>query len=222
MNVADSARQLGLHNSRVWYLESDRPLLAPAGLDSAAVADLVAKYEIPMPAGYRKLLAELGYPETVPAGERSRELAQTRGFRSHGAVVDAVSVATLCFGGGVGLHRVGPDESAAVLTITRASGAERIVPAFSAKRKTIPAGDLVYGIGTGESEFESFAWLGRRDCDAAARQLAEIDCAGVVVALGCPDDSPAHTEGIGGLVAQIIGTVRPDISITALGKADIS
>ncbi len=85
------------------------------------------------------------------------------------------------------------------------------MPAFSSKSRPIPAGDLVYG-PTGEP----FAWLGRRDCDAAGRQLTETGRLGVVVVLGCPGEDAGHTEAIGATIAGILARLRPDVTMTPL------
>src|SRR4051812_38943714 len=139
--VSQEARALGLLHPRAWRLSSERPLLDGEGLTDAQVT---AAYDAdaPLPAGYRKLLAELGYPDLTPAGERLRDVVRTRGWKSHGAVVDAVSAATLRHGGGIGLHHVSAADDGRDLVVTRARGGERITPAFSSKSRPVPAGDL--------------------------------------------------------------------------------
>ncbi|GAA2707080.1 MULTISPECIES: hypothetical protein [Streptomyces] len=216
--VAPDARDLGLHHSRAWRLTASAPLLGGEGLTAEQVA---AAYDAqaPLPEGYRKLLAGLGHPEVVPAGERLQTLVATRGWRSHGAVVDAVSVATLRHGAGIGLHRLLPEDGGRDLVVTRATGAERIVPAFSSRSKPVPAGDLIYGVPGAGGHLEPFAWLGRRDCDSAERQVGEGDHEALLVVLGCPGEDAEHTEEIGATVAGVLASVRPDITVTVLPHA---
>ncbi|KWT61105.1 hypothetical protein ADL21_14955 [Streptomyces albus subsp. albus] len=215
--VSPEAHALGLRHSRAWRLTADAPLLGGEGLSAAQVA---AAYDAdaPLPQGYRKLFAGLGYPDVVPAGERLRTLLATRGWRSHGPVVDAVSVATLRHGAGIGLHRLLPADAGRDLVVGRAKGGERIVPAFSTRSRPIPAGDLIYGGSGPGADPEPFAWLGRRDCDSAERQLTDDDHQGLLVVLGCPDEEAGHTDAIGATVAEVLRTVRPDITLTPLAS----
>ncbi|MGI5255475.1 hypothetical protein [Actinacidiphila glaucinigra] len=215
LTTLPDALALGLDHVRAWRLTSHQPLLDNAGLtaDEALVA---ASSRTEGPSGYRTLLESLGYAGTVPAGDRLRDTVNTRGWRSHAAVVDAVSIATLLHGGGLGLHRLTGDDERRDLVVTRAHGTERITPAFSTRSRQIPAGDLVYGVRLSDSELQPFAWLGRRDCDSAERQLTEDTCEAVLVALGCPDEDESHTDVIGETVARILSNCRPDISMTAL------
>jgi hypothetical protein len=217
--VTPEARALGLHHPRAWRLTAAEPLLGGDGLTAERVAAMYDT-ESPLPEGYRKLLAGLGHPDVVPAGERLRTLLDTRGWRSHGPVVDAVTVATLRHGAGIGLHRLLPGDAERDLVVGRAAGGERIVPAFSSRSRPIPAGDLVYGVPNTESGLEPFAWLGRRDCDAAERQLGEADHEGLLVVLGCPGEGADHTEAIGATVAEVLREVRPDITLTPLPGSD--
>ncbi|MBB5935025.1 hypothetical protein [Streptomyces zagrosensis] len=216
--VSPEAHELGLRHSRAWRLAADAPLLGGDGLSAEQVA---AAYDAasPLPDGYRKLLAGLGYPDVVPAGERLRTLLDTRGWRSHGTVVDAVSVATLRHGAGIGLHRLLPTDDDQHLVVGRATGAERIVPAFSTRSRPIPAGDLIYGVPGPDAGVEPFAWLGRRDCDSAERQVAESDQEALLVVLGCPGEEASHTEAIGATVAEVLRSVRADITLTPLPLA---
>ncbi|MCA1216988.1 hypothetical protein [Streptomyces sp. 8L] len=209
VHVTPEVRALGLHHVRVWRLSSDRPLLADDGLSADRVRALYDDAS-PLPEGYRKLLAELGHPDSVPAGERLRELVRTRGFGSHGAVVDAVTAATLRYGAGIGLHRPGP-AGPGPLVVARAAGGERIVPAFSTRSKPVPAGDLVYGLRAADGTFEPFAWLGRRDCDAADWQLRPDDTEALVVVLGCPGQGADHSDAIGQTLRDVLAEARPDV-----------
>ncbi len=218
--VSQEARALGLLYPRAWRLSSERPLLDGEGLTDAQVT---AAYDAdaPLPAGYRKLLAELGYPDLTPAGERLRDVLRTRGWKSHGAVVDAVSAATLRHGAGIGLHHVSSGDDSRDLVVTRAGGGERITPAFSSKSRPIPAGDLVYGLvrTEGGPGPEPFAWLGRRDCDSAERQLTEESREALLVVLGCPGEDAAHSEAIGATVRQVLAALRNDVTFTEIPVA---
>ncbi|MGY3059810.1 hypothetical protein ACVWZD_004055 [Streptomyces sp. TE3672] len=204
---------LGLHHPRVWRLTAGQPLLSAEGL-TATEALSHHDPDRPFPDGYRKLLAELGHPSVVPAGERLRELVTARGWRSHGAVVDAVTVATLRHGGGVGLHKAPPAGDGQDLLLTRATGDERIVPAFSSKSRPIPAGDLVYGLTRDGRAVEPLAWLGKRDCDAAAHQLAADTHEALLVVLGCPGENAGHSEEIGATVAEVLTSAQFDLIMT--------
>ncbi|MFJ2609154.1 hypothetical protein ACIQOU_00825 [Streptomyces sp. NPDC091279] len=214
VRISTEARDLGLAHARAWRLSSPAGLLRDDGLNAEQVAAMYDA-QAPLPEGYRKLLAGLGHPEVVPAGERLRDVVAGRGWASHGAVVDAVSVATLRHGAGIGLHRM--PGAGQELLIRRASGGERIVPAFSSKSRPVPVGDLLYGVaapdGTG---FEPLAWLGRRDCDAAGWQVADGDREAVMVVLGCPGEGAEHTEEIGRTVARILAEIRPDVHVEPL------
>ncbi|MEV5938501.1 hypothetical protein [Streptomyces sp. NPDC051994] len=218
LRVSPEAHGLGLHHPRVWRLTSERPLLHQDGLTAEQVG---AAYDdaAPLPEGYRKLLVDLGHPDVVPAGERLRELIRTRGWKSHGAVIDAVGVATLRHGAGIGLHRP-PRDAGRDLVITRASGGERITPAFSSRSRPIPAGDLIYGTPAPDGAFEPFAWLGRRDCDSADHQLSLTDHEALLVVLGCPGQDAAHTEAIGRTVTELLGSVRSDVEFAPIPLAD--
>lgn len=209
------ARSLGLLHPRVWRLSAAQPLLSAQGLTAEEVHSSYDPDQ-PIPAGYRKLLSELGYASVVPAGERLRELVATRGWKSHGAVVDAVSVATLRHGAGIGLHRLPAADDDRELVITRAEGGDRITPAFSSKTMPIPSGDLIYGLAEGGSPLEPFAWLGKRDCDSADHQLSETDQDALLVVLGCPDEDAAHSEEIGASVAELLAKARLDVTMTPL------
>ncbi|WJY43277.1 hypothetical protein QT196_39145 (plasmid) [Streptomyces sp. P9-2B-2] len=215
LRVSPEVHVLGLHHPRIWRLTSDGPLLAQDGL-TAEQAGALYDARSPIPEGYRKLLAALGHAEIIPAGERLRELVRTRGWASHGAVVDAVTVATLRHGAGVGLHRTLPTDGQRNLVITRASGHERITPAFTTRSRRVPAGDLIYGTREPDGTVEPFAWLGRRDCDSAARQLTPEDSQALLVVLGCPGEGAAHSEAIGTTVAEVLAAVRPDVRVTPL------
>ncbi|MBE8474435.1 hypothetical protein [Streptomyces justiciae] len=214
--TSPAALLLGLHHVRVWKLTSDQPLLrADDGLSAEAAAGAWEQDAPELPAGYRTLLADLGYEGTTPAGERLREGVRSRGWRSHGAVVDAVSVATLRHGAGIGLHSLFKEDEGSDLVVTRAAGTERIVPAFSTKSKPVPAGDLLYGLADPDGAVEEpFAWLGRRDCDAASRQLAPDSREALLVVLGCPGEDAAHSEAIGATVASLLAELRPDVTLT--------
>jgi hypothetical protein len=216
--TSPSALALGLLHVRAWRLTSDQPLLDGAGTGPEPAEAACGPDAREIPDGYRRLLIDLGYEGTLPAGERLRDAVRSRGWRSHGAVVDAVSIATLRHGAGIGLHSLlEPDEKRDLL-VTRASGTERIVPAFSTKSRPVPAGDLVYGLVEADQfeedalgSAEPFAWLGRRDCDSAGRQLTPDSREALLVVLGCPGQPASHSEEIGATVAEVLGGVRPDI-----------
>ncbi|MFB7464855.1 hypothetical protein ACFCZ1_15380 [Streptomyces sp. NPDC056224] len=210
VRTTGEARSLGLRHPRVWRLNAGRPLLSAEGLTAEEAHSRYADQQ-PIPDGYRKVLAELGYPSVIPAGERLRELVATRGWKSHGAVVDAVTVATLVHGGGIGLHQAPPSDAGLDLVVTRAAGGERIVPAFSTKSRPIPAGDLVYGLARPGEPLEPLAWLGKRDCDAAGHQLAPDSHEALLVVLGCPGEDARHSEEIGATVARILTEARFEV-----------
>ncbi|MEU7564372.1 hypothetical protein [Streptomyces eurythermus] len=210
--ISPDAAELGLSHARAWLVEAETPLLDGSGIAPDDALRLASADAHPVPAGYAELLAALGHPGTVPAGERLRELVRTRGWRSIGAVVDAINVATLRHGGGIGLHRLDHAELTADCVVTRARGTERIVPAFSTRSRPVPGGDLVYGL----REDEPFAWLGRRDCDAADRQLTETSRLVLLVVLGCPGQDGSHTEAIGATISDLLRSLRPDAGLTAL------
>jgi hypothetical protein len=216
LTVSPDTRALGLHHVRAWRLKGKHSLLDGDGLTADRLASLYAEDDAEVPLGYRQLLADLGYPGTVPAGERLRELTRTRGWRSHGAVVDAVSLATLRHGAGIGLHRLSHEDENLGLAVTRATGRERITPAFSTKSRPVPAGDLIYGVPTADGSVTPFAWLGRRDCDSADHQLAPDSRDAVLIVLGCPGETADHTEGVGTTVAEVLAQYRPDIVLSPI------
>lgn len=215
LTVHPDALALGLRHVRVWRVTSRRSLLSGAGPSVAELAGAPDSYHR-APAGYRRLFAALGYAGTVPAGERLRELAATRGLRSHGLIVDVVSAATLIHGGGIGLHRMAEEDEQGEFVVTRATGTERVTPAFSGRSRAVPEGDLIYGIQHTDRRFQPCAWLGRRDCDAAGRQLTEDCREALLVALGCPGEEADHTESIGATVAQLLAEYRPDVHLSPL------
>ncbi|MDI3389359.1 hypothetical protein QIS99_24635 [Streptomyces sp. B-S-A8] len=213
LNVSTDVLALGLRHVRVWQLSSDLPLLSGTGPTVEELAGPREAYA-PVPPGYADLFAVLGYPDTVPAGARLRELAATRELRSHGLVVDVVSAATLFHGGGIGLHQLPDEDAEADFLVTRAKGSERMVPAFSKKSRPVPEGDLLYGAAHPDGRFHPYAWLGRRDCDAADRQLTEDSRRALLVALGCPGEGPEHTEAIGSAVARLLAEHGSGIRIS--------
>ncbi|CAL9446946.1 hypothetical protein [Streptomyces atacamensis] len=220
MNVllSASARGLGLRHPRVWSLKSGRPLLSGTGIGAEEAAAFGGGEH---PPGYRDLLAALGHPGTVPAGERLRRTVAERGWRSHGPVVDAVNAATMEHGGGIGLHRA-DDTGGARMLITRAPAGLRMVPAFSDRSRPVPEGDLVYGLHGGRDgeELRPMAWLGRRDCDSADFQLLDDTTEAVMVVLGCPGTGAGHTAEAGGTVLELLARLRPDITATELVVTD--
>ncbi|NUR90914.1 MAG: hypothetical protein HOY71_43145 [Nonomuraea sp.] len=208
ITITAQARELGLRHVRGWRIEGARPLLDGPALTAEEAAELATPYG--EASGYAELLSRLGHPEQTPAGERSRKLVAERGWRSYGPAIDAVNVATLRHGGGVGLHRI-PGEDAEIV-VGRGTGQERIVPAFTTKSKPIPAGDLIYGPAG-----SPMAWLGKRDTDSADYQIQADTVAGVVIALGHPGDDPAHTAAIGDTVREVLALLRPDVELRELG-----
>lgn len=219
LRTSPYARALGLHHPRAWRLRGGLPLLSTPGLTADQA---LAQYDpdSPVPPGYRALLTGLGHPGVIPAGERLRDLVAERGWRSHGAVIDAVTVATLRHGAGIGLHRLPADEDRDLL-ITRATGTERITPAFSNKSRPIPAGDLVYGLApVGDAPLDPFAWLGRRDCDAAHYQLADDSHEALLVVLGCPGQGAEHTAAIGTTVSELLALAGADVTFTEIQERE--
>ncbi|MEX3105825.1 hypothetical protein [Streptomyces sp. ST1020] len=106
--VAPEVRDgLGLHHVRVWSVRSAGPLAAPVlgARDAAALLESLPRED--SLTGYRSLLTALGHPGTTPAGERLRELVAGRPWQGHGGLVDAVTLASVAAGGGVGLHDPG-------------------------------------------------------------------------------------------------------------------
>ncbi|MGW7276061.1 hypothetical protein ACWGH5_36795 [Streptomyces sp. NPDC054864] len=211
LQTTPEVRALGLRHPRVWRLRSETPLLSAPGLTADQVSYLYDP-AAPVPSGYRDLLEALGHPGVVPAGARLRELLATRGWRSHGAVIDAVTFATLRHGAGIGLHRL-PDDESRDLLVARAAGTERITPAFSSKSRPVPAGDLVYGLTPqGGAPLDPFAWLGRRDCDAADHQVAESSREALLVVLGCPGEDAGHTAAIGASVVEALALTQAQVT----------
>ncbi|WP_128557895.1 hypothetical protein [Streptomyces triticagri] len=145
-------------------------------------------------AGYRKLLATLGHPGTTPAGERLRRLVAQRPWRGHGGVIDAVTIASVVLGGGIGLHDVTDIPDGSTVLVRRSPGGERIVPAFSSRSRPVPSGDLTYGLRAPDGTFTPLAWLGRQDSDSADHQVTASSRTVCVIALGHPDDDPRHTR----------------------------
>ncbi|MFM9613858.1 hypothetical protein DF268_14755 [Streptomyces sp. V2] len=206
--VAPEVRDgLGLHHVRVWSVRSAGPLAAPVlgARDAAALLESLPRED--SLTGYRSLLTALGHPGTTPAGERLRELIAGRPWQGHGGLVDAVTLASVAAGGGVGLHDPGTLPAGAAFVVRRSPGGERIVPAFSTRSRPVPAGDLTYGIEAGDGTFTPMAWLGRRDTDSAAHQLRPASHTALVVALGHPQDRPEHTESVITTVERVLETL---------------
>ncbi|MFG2348680.1 hypothetical protein [Streptomyces phaeochromogenes] len=204
LTVAPEVRDLGLRHARAWTLTSDTSLLEPV-LSATDAAALLSRFPHEDSAlGYRKLISSLGYPDTTPAGERLRQLVAERPWQGHGGVVDAINIASVVVGGGIGLHDLAGLPKGTPLVIRRSPGGERIVPAFSSRSRPIPAGDLTYGMHHPDGTFAPMAWLGKRDSDSAEHQVtaqSRIVCA---IALGHPDDSPEHTDSVITVVAAAL------------------
>ncbi|MFF7655092.1 hypothetical protein ACFZCY_35530 [Streptomyces sp. NPDC007983] len=124
-----------------------------------------------------------------------------------------MSVATLRHAAGVGLHQAPPEGDGQDLLLTRATGGERIVPAFTSKSRPIPAGDLIYGLTREDQAVEPLAWLGKRDCDAASHQLTADSREALLVVLGCPGEGAEHSEEIGATVAEVLTAARFELTM---------
>ncbi|MET9257383.1 hypothetical protein [Streptomyces sp. NPDC003717] len=205
--VAPDARALGLRHVRGWTLSAAGPLTEPV-LGAEEAAGLLAR--LPREdsvTGYRKLMAALGHPGTTPAGERLRELVAGREWSGHGGVIDAVTLASVALGGGIGLHDLTGVPDGSSLLVRRSPGGERIVPAFSSRSRPVPAGDLTYGLRSPGGEFAPMAWLGKRDTDSAEHQVSAASRRVCVLALGHPDDTPEHTASAIGAVGEVLGVL---------------
>lgn len=217
--VSPEVEELGLRHVRAWILAGDA--LTEPVLGAERAGELLGRLPAEdSRAGYRKLISVLGYPDTVPAGERLRELAATRPWQGHGGVIDAVTVASLVAGGGIGLHDAAGLEADATLTVRRSPGGERLVPAFSSRSRPIPEGDLTYGAWKADGAFEPFAWLGKRDADSATRQAGPASRRVCVVALGHPGDTEAHTAGVLTSVMTVLEALGIHAEAAALPTAD--
>jgi hypothetical protein len=214
--VAPEVCALGLRHARAWILSASRSLVEPV-LSETEAAELLGLFpHEDSSAGYRQLLTALGYPETTPAGERLRALVGSRPWQGHGGIIDAVSVASVISGGGIGLHDLAGVREEATLLVRRSPGGERIVPAFSTRSRPIPQGDLTYGVQLPDGGFEPFAWLGKRDTDSAAHQIQPESRRVCVVALGHPQDTPAHTESVLTVVTTALERLGIETSVTAM------
>jgi len=214
--VDPSVRDLGVDGYGVWHISSDRPLMDDRGepVVPAASGEWVTAA---LPA-YRDLLCRLGYPDTLPAGERTQASVTERGFPTYGGIVDVATALTVEFGGGVGLHRLTGEDDGADVLLTRSDGGHRMTPAFSSKARRIPEGDLVYGLRT-DAGFEPCAWLGKRDCDSADRQVLSDTRAAIVVMQGGIDLPAGHREAQDRRLTELVRTYLPDAELTPLPVA---
>ncbi|WP_411139260.1 hypothetical protein [Streptomyces sp. C10] len=202
--LAPEIHDLGLRHVRAWTLTSDASLLKPT-LDAADAAALLSRFPHEDSAtGYRKLISSLGYPDTTPAGERLRQLVAERPWQGHGGVIDAVNIASVVIGGGIGLHDLTGLPQDPPLVVRRSPGGERIVPAFSSRSRPIPADDLTYGIHHPDGTFAPMAWLGKRDSDSADYQVTAQSRTVCVIALGHPDDRSEHTDSVITIVTAVL------------------
>jgi len=214
--VAPDARALGLRHVRAWTLSAPVPMTEPV-LDASGATELLAG--LPREdsrTGYRKLMAALGHPGTTPAGERLRDAVAQRPWRGHGGVIDAVTIASVTVGGGIGLHDLGRLPVGSSVLVRRSPGGERIVPAFSSRSRPIPSGDLTYGIQRPGETFEPLAWLGKRDSDSAEHQVTSDSHSVCVIALGHPDDGPRHTEAVITAVESALRLLRIPVEVRAI------
>jgi hypothetical protein len=214
---------LGLGSASAYLLAASHPFSCEALLSEEIKAALGDGATQPTDGGkngdgYGRLLGALGYPNVEPAGRRLVRMAGERGLRSYGLLVDACNVVALRHVAGIGLHDVGnrlngPTE----LAVARASGAERIVPAFRTSATGIPSGDLVYGIRD-QNGFEPLAWLGKRDVDSAFGQVTERTRAALVVVLGHDGLTVADTMGICEEVVKLVIRHQPDVTAAPLDR----
>jgi len=217
LTIDPSVIKLGLVGVRAYRISTRQPLLS-TGPEPVAPPD-VETFNETARTGYRRLLTSLGYPELTPAGESLQELIRERGWRSYGGMVDIVNTVVACNGGGVGLHRLADSEESARVLVRRAVGDERIVPAFSSRSRPIPTGDLTYGIADEDGGFNPLAWLGRRDCDSADRQLDERSTQALVVVLGCPDAPANHVDAVETMLQGLVAQHFPGASFEALANS---
>ncbi|MFE2205055.1 hypothetical protein [Streptomyces rubiginosohelvolus] len=214
--VEPEVRELGLHHVRAWVLTSDTSLMEPV-LSAVEATSLLGRFpHEDSTAGYRRLITSLGYPDIAPAGERLRQAVKERPWKGNGGVVDAVTVASVVVGGGIGLHDLAAVPDQGSIVVRRSPGGERLIPAFSSRSRPIPAGDLTYGVRHPDGAFIPMAWLGKRDSDSAEHQVTPESRAVLVVALGHPQDNPAHTASVITVVAAVLDLLGLPVQFRAL------
>jgi DNA/RNA-binding domain of Phe-tRNA-synthetase-like protein len=170
----------------------------------------------PTVAGFRELFARLGYPEQVPAGERVVRAFQRYGtFKRINNLVDASNLATLSFGGGLGLHDAnGILGSTEDIHVHRARGGEAIVPLFKHAATAVDAGDLVYGLGAPPTR--PLAWLGRQDVDSDDSRIADRTRSVLLVALGNASTTEEHNLQVCLTVFELVERTCPDSRLERL------
>ena len=140
---------------------------------------ILAKPEV---VGFRELFSRLGYPKTVPAGERLLSFVD-RGWKSYGNLVDSYNLPAFEDAVGIGVHDA-RSLADVYIVYKRAVGNETIVPSFKEKRETIKAEDLTYGFYNSEREFVPLAWFGKKDVDNRDFQLQPDTTAFLLTAIG--------------------------------------
>ena len=127
--------------------------------------------------GYKKILEQLGYSDTVPAGMRLLTSFKEKGFKHINYLVDAYNIISMQYCAGIGMHDAAFLDD--VIEIKIADGTETIKPMFQSKEKKIKQGDLIY-----TSNNTTIAWIGKKDVDSDDFRVTQNTKDIVLVVLG--------------------------------------
>lgn len=127
--------------------------------------------------GYKKILEQLGYSDTIPAGMRLLTSFKEKGFKHINYLVDAYNIISMQYCAGIGMHDAAFLDD--VIEIKIADGTETIKPMFQSKEIKVRKGDLIY-----TSNNATIAWLGKRDVDSDDFKVTQTTKDIVLVVLG--------------------------------------
>lgn len=164
--------------------------------------------------GARDLYEAMGYPDTIPDGEKRIELIRDRGLNRHNNVVDAYNIAGAEYGVGLGMHDVA--QLSGDVVVDCADGYEEIVPLFRESPRSANAGDLMYG--TDDDVLWISGTIGR---DADQYKVTEDTETALLMAVGNPETSTEYNEKACRRAFELIKKTNPDATIELLDVREL-
>lgn len=127
--------------------------------------------------GFLELFSLMGYPNTVPAGEKLLDLIIERGRNSYNNLIDSYMMVSALYSSGIGMHDAKGTQRD--ITVERSDGCQVITPLFKTKQKNVKKDDLIYCC-----DKKVMAWLGKQDVDSNDFKVTEKTQSLLLVVLG--------------------------------------